>query len=77
MNRSTRNRTRPRGLTRGVFPWVITLIWIVLAMALSMLCIKVFGDTIAAIGVPALVVTGGLIWYFTGRRDRGKTEEHV
>jgi hypothetical protein len=41
------------------------------------MCIKVFGDTIAEIGVPALVVIGVLIWYFTGRRDRSKPEEHI
>lgn len=73
MNQSTRSRTR----TRSMLPWVITLIWIVLGMALSLMCIKVFGDTIAGIGVPALVVTGVLIWYFTERRDRSKPKEHV
>jgi hypothetical protein len=77
MNQSTRNRTRPRSLTRGLLRWVITLTWIVLGIALSMMCIKVFGDTTAEIGVPALVVTGVLIWYFTERRDRSKPEEHV
>jgi len=77
MNQSTRSRTRPRSLTRGVLPWVITLTWIVLGIALSLMCIKVFGDTIAEIGVPALVVIGVLIWYFTERRDRSKPEEHV
>lgn len=77
MNQSTRNRTRPRSLTRSVLPWVITLIWIVLGITLSLMCIKVFGDNIAEIGVPALVVTGVLIWYFTERRDRSKPEEHV
>jgi len=41
------------------------------------MCIKVFGDTIAEIGVPALVVIGVLIWYFTERRDRSEPEEHV
>jgi uncharacterized membrane protein len=73
MNQSIRNRTPPRSLLR----WVITLTWIVLGIALSLMCIKVFGDTIAEIGVPALVVIGVLIWYFTGRRDRRKPEEHV
>jgi len=77
MNQSTRNRTRPPSLTRGLLRWIITLTWIVLGIALSLMCIKVFGDTIAEIGVPALVVTGVLIWYFTGRRDRSKPEEHL
>jgi hypothetical protein len=77
MNQSTRTRTLSRSRSHSLLRWVITLTWIVLGIALSMMCIKVFGDTTAEIGVPALVVTGVLIWYFTERRDRSKPEEHV
>jgi hypothetical protein len=73
MNQSTRSRTLPRSVLR----WLITIAWIALGSALSFMCIKVFGDNIAEIGVPALVVIGVLIWYFTERRDRSKPEEHV
>ena len=77
MNKSTRSRTHPHSLTRSALSWVITIAWLVLGSALSFMCIKVFGDNTAAIGVPALVVAGALIWYFTERRDRNKPEEHV
>ena len=72
MNQSTRSRTLSRSLTRGMLSWVITIAWLVLGSVLSFMCIKVFGDSIAEIGVPALVVAVALIWYFTERRDRNK-----
>ena len=68
---------RPRTFARGALYSVIAIIWIVLGIALSLMCIKVFGDNIAEIGVPALVVVVGLIWYFTERRDRNKSEENA
>ena len=61
---------------RSVLPLVITILWFVLGGVLAFMCIRVFGDSIADIGVPALVVAAGLIWYFTERRDRNKPEEH-
>jgi len=72
MNKSAPDRTRARGVVR----WVITIGWILLGSVLAFMCIKVFGDNIAEIGVPALVVAAGLIWYFTERRDRNKPEGH-
>ena len=68
MNESARNRT----LAHSVLRWVITITWIVLGSVLAFMCIRVFGDNTADIGVPALVVAGALIWYFTERRDRNK-----
>jgi len=73
MNQSTRSRT----LARTVLSWVITIAWLMLGSALSFMCIKVFGDNTAEIGVPALVVAGALIWYFTERRDRNKPEKNL
>lgn len=71
------NKSAPdRSLVRSVLRWVITIAWILLGSVLAFLCIKVFGDNIAEIGVPALVAAAGLIWYFTERRDRKKPEEH-
>lgn len=73
MNQLKGSRTRPRSALYGV----ITVAWMVLGMALSMMCIKIFGNNTAAIGVPALVVASALIWYFTGRRDRHGSEENL
>ena len=73
MNQSTRSRT----LARSMLSWVITIAWLVLGSALSFMCIKVFGDDAAKIGVPALVVAAALIWYFTERRDRNKPEKNL
>ncbi len=70
MNQPTRSRTR------SMLSLVITIAWLVLGSALSFMCIKVFGDDTAKIGVPALVVAAALIWYFTERRDRNKPEKN-
>ena len=73
MSKSTPDST----FAHSVLRWVITIIWIVLGIALSFMCTRVFGNTTASIGVPVLVVVGALIWYFTERRDRNKPEENV
>ena len=72
MNKSAPDRT----LARSVLRWVVTVAWILLGSVLAFMCIKVFGESPAEIGVPALVVAAGLIWYFTERRDRNKPEEY-
>lgn len=72
LNKSATDRTLARTMLRGL----ITIAWIVLGSILAFMCIKVFGNYIAEIGVPALVVAAGLIWYFTDRRDRNRLEEH-
>ena len=61
---------------RSILHWFVTIAWILLGSFLAFMCIRVFGDNIADIGVPALVVAAGLIWYFTERRDRNKAKEH-
>ena len=73
MNKSAPDRT----IARSVLRWVITIIWTMLGIALAFMCIRVFGNNTASIGVPVLVVAGALIWYLTERRDRNKPEEHV
>ena len=71
------NKTAPdRTLARSALRLGITIAWILLGSVLAFMCIKVFGDGTAEIGVPALVVAAGLIWYFTERRDHNKSEEH-
>ena len=69
--------TRGRAREGGILPLVVTIAWILLGSVLAFMCIRVFGDGIAEIGVPALVVAAGLIWYFTERRDRNKPEKDV
>lgn len=71
MNKSAPDRT----LARSALGWVVTIAWILLGSVLAFMCIRVFGDSTAEIGVPALVVAAVLIWYFTERRDRNKPEE--
>jgi len=61
---------------RSMLRWLVTIAWILLGGALSFMCIRAFGDNIADVGVPALAIAAGLIWYFTERRDRNKPEEH-
>lgn len=65
-----------RSAARSLLRWFVTIAWILLGSFLAFMCIRVFGDNIADIGVPALVVAAGLIWYFTERRDRNKAKEH-
>ena len=77
MSQSTLSHTRQRSRARAVWSWVITIAWLMLGGVLAFMCIKVFGDDVAAVGVPALVVAGALIWYFTERRDRNKPEKPV
>lgn len=72
MNKSSLDRA----FTRCVLRRVVTIAWILLGSVLAFMCIRVFGDSTAEIGVPVLVVAAGLIWYFTERRDRNKLEEH-
>ena len=72
MNKSAQDRS----VARSALRWIVTIAWILLGSVLAFMCIRVFGDNIAEIGVPALVVAAGLIWYFTERRDRNKPEEH-
>jgi hypothetical protein len=67
--------THRRSIGRGALSCGITIAWLLLAGVLAFMCIRVFGDTSAEIGVPALIVAGALIWYFTERRDRNKPEE--
>jgi hypothetical protein len=69
--------TQARTRESRMLPLVVTIAWILLGSVLAFMCIKVFGDGTAEIGVPALVVAAGLIWYFTERRDRNKPEKHV
>ena len=71
MNKFAADRTAARSALR----WVVTIAWILLGSVLAFMCIRVFGDNIALIGVPALVVAAVLIWYFTERRDRNRPEE--
>ena len=71
------NKSAPdRALARGALRWIVTIAWILLGSVLAFMCIRVFGDNIADIGVPALVIAAGLIWYYTERRDRNKPEGH-
>jgi hypothetical protein len=54
---------------------VLTLVWIVVWIALYFLCINVFGETAALIGVPALIVVMVIVWVATERRNRQHLEE--
>ena len=72
MSKSAQGRTP----ARSVLHWLVTIGWILLGSVLAFMCIRVFGNNIADIGVPALVVAAGLIWYYTERRDRNRSEEH-
>jgi len=72
MNKSSLDRA----VARSVLRRVVIIAWILLGSVLAFMCIRVFGDSTAEIGVPVLVVAAGMIWYFTERRDRNKPEEH-
>ncbi|GHO82680.1 hypothetical protein [Dictyobacter formicarum] len=61
--------------TRTVRRWLINLIWIVAWIVIYFLCIDVFGNTVAFIGVPTLIVTSAIIWFATERRDRQPPEK--
>jgi hypothetical protein len=53
--------------------WLRTAAWIVLWAALSFLCMNVcldlFGDRIAAVGVPLIIVGLAIAWYVGERRE--------
>lgn len=67
-------RSAQASAARSMLRRVGTIAWILLGSALAFMCIRAFGNTIADIGVPALAVAAGLIWYFTERRDRNRPE---
>ena len=74
--RSAINRGSPSP-ARAVLRWVINLVWIVVWIVLYFLCINVFGDTAAFIGIPVLIVLMIIIWFATERRNRQHLEEEV
>jgi L-asparagine transporter-like permease len=60
-----------------VLRWVINLAWIVVWIVLYFMCINVFGDTVAFIGIPVLIVVMVIVWFATERRNRQHLEEEV
>jgi hypothetical protein len=60
---------------RAVQHWFINLIWIIVWTVLYFLCINVFGNTVAFIGIPTLIVIMVIIWLATERRDRQPPEK--
>jgi L-asparagine transporter-like permease len=62
---------------RVALRWVINLAWIVVWVVLYFMCINVFGDTAAYIGIPVLIVLMVIVWFATERRNRQHLEEEV
>jgi hypothetical protein len=60
---------------RAVLRWVINLAWTVVWVALYFMCINVFGDTAAFVGIPILIVLMVIVWFATERRNRQRLEE--
>lgn len=55
--------------------WIANLLWIVAGMLLYPLCINIFGQTAALIGIPAFILAMGAIWYVTSRRDAARQQD--
>jgi Flp pilus assembly protein TadB len=62
---------------RVVLRWVLTVVWIVVWVALYFMCINVFGDLAAYIGIPVLIVMMVIVWFVTERRNRQHLEEEL
>ena len=72
MNTTQTNASTP---ARAVLRWVINVVWIVVWIVLYFLCIKVFGDIAALIGIPVLIVLMVIVWVATARRNQQALEE--
>jgi hypothetical protein len=68
---------RPPSPARIVLRWVLALVWIVVWVVLYFLCVNVFGNMAAFIGIPALIVLMVIAWFATERRNRQHLEEEI
>ena len=66
---------RPPSPARVVLRWVLTLVWTMVWVVLYLLCINVFGNIAAYIGIPALIVLMVIVWFATERYNWQHLEE--
>ncbi len=59
-----------RSIAWRVVRLLLQILWILLWAFLYLMCLNVFGNRIAFVGIPALILSAIVVWYWTERRER-------